>query len=71
MFFIRPSQLSLLSTINVNTHNSYCFPNLVQLHLKTDTSLLLITKQAGNRICSLDVQIPPSEMLFGDHLFRY
>ncbi|EPB74325.1 hypothetical protein ANCCEY_06598 [Ancylostoma ceylanicum] len=67
IFFIRPSQIPLLSTINVNVHNSYCYPNLVQLHLKSHNSLLLVTKQAGNRICTLDVQIPPTEMLFGDH----
>ncbi|KAK6752203.1 hypothetical protein RB195_003555 [Necator americanus] len=71
IFFIRPSQIPLLSTINVNVHNSYCYPNLVQLHLKSHKSLLLVTKQAGNRICTLDVQIPPTEMLFGDHLFSY
>uniref|UniRef100_A0A183GBD4 ZP domain-containing protein n=1 Tax=Heligmosomoides polygyrus TaxID=6339 RepID=A0A183GBD4_HELPZ len=71
IFFIRPSQLPLLSTINVNVHNSYCYPNLVQLHVKSHKSLLLVTKQAGNRICTLDVQIPPTEMLFGDHLFSY
>ncbi|CAJ0603673.1 unnamed protein product [Cylicocyclus nassatus] len=71
IFFIRPSQIALLSTINVNIHNSYCYPNLVQLHLKSHNSLLLVTKQAGNRICTLDVQIPPTEMLFGDHLFSY
>ncbi|VDM52886.1 unnamed protein product [Angiostrongylus costaricensis] len=70
IFFIRPSQLPLLSTMNVNIHNSYCFSNLVQLHLKSHNSLLLLTKQAGNRMCTLDVQIPPTEMLFGDHLFR-
>ncbi|WKY08145.1 hypothetical protein Q1695_007553 [Nippostrongylus brasiliensis] len=71
IFFIRSSQISLLSTINVNVHNSYCYPNLVQLHVKSHSSLLLLTKQAGNRICTLDVQIPPTEMLFGDHLFSY
>lgn len=71
IFFIRPSQLPLLSTINVNVHNSYCYPNLVQLHVKSHKSLLLVTKQAGNRMCTLDVQIPPTEMLFGDHLFSY
>ncbi|KAL6737412.1 hypothetical protein Aduo_011056 [Ancylostoma duodenale] len=71
IFFIRPSQIPLLSTINVNVHNSYCYPNLVQLHLKSHNSLLLVTKQAGNRICTLDVQIPPTEMLFGDHVFSY
>uniref|UniRef100_A0A0K0DLH5 Secreted protein n=1 Tax=Angiostrongylus cantonensis TaxID=6313 RepID=A0A0K0DLH5_ANGCA len=70
IFFIRPSQLPLLSTMNVNIYNSYCFSNLVQLHLKSHNSLLLLTKQAGNRMCTLDVQIPPTEMLFGDHLFR-
>ncbi|XGW25815.1 hypothetical protein V3C99_006877 [Haemonchus contortus] len=71
IFFIRPSQIPLLSTINVNVHNSYCYPNLVQLHVKSHNTLLLLTKQAGNRICTLELQIPPTEMLFGDHLFSY
>ncbi|ULT94492.1 hypothetical protein L5515_010902 [Caenorhabditis briggsae] len=71
MFFIRPSQLHLLSTIRVDKRHSFCYANLVQLHVKAHDTLLLTFKQASNRICTLEVHIPALNMLFGDHLFRY
>uniref|UniRef100_A0A1I7T474 DUF295 domain-containing protein n=1 Tax=Caenorhabditis tropicalis TaxID=1561998 RepID=A0A1I7T474_9PELO len=71
MFFIRPSQLHLLSTIRVDRRHSFCYTNLVQLHVKSHDTLLLTFKQASNRICTLEVHIPALNMLFGDHLFRY
>ncbi|KAF1757147.1 hypothetical protein GCK72_013602 [Caenorhabditis remanei] len=71
MFFIRPSQLHLLSTIRVDKRHSFCYVNLVQLHVKSHDTLLLTFKQATNRICTLEVHIPALNMLFGDHLFRY
>ncbi|CAL2039956.1 unnamed protein product [Caenorhabditis brenneri] len=71
MFFIRPSQLHLLSTIRVDRRHSFCYANLVQLHVKSHDTLLLTFKQASNRICTLEVHIPALNMLFGDHLFRY
>lgn len=71
MFFIRPSQLHLLSTIGVDKRHSFCYANLVQLHVKSHDTLLLTFKQASNRICTLEVHIPALNMLFGDHLFRY
>ncbi|ETN72860.1 hypothetical protein NECAME_18646, partial [Necator americanus] len=52
IFFIRPSQIPLLSTINVNVHNSYCYPNLVQLHLKVNI-LLRFTKFRRYKMKSL------------------
>ncbi|CAI4231823.1 unnamed protein product [Auanema sp. JU1783] len=71
IIFLRPSQIALLSTLNVNIYNAYCHPNLVQLHLQSSDSLLLVTKQAGNRICTLNVTIPPFDLLFGNHIFSY
>ncbi|CAB3409970.1 unnamed protein product [Caenorhabditis bovis] len=71
MFFLRPSQLHLLSRIQVNARHSFCYSNLIQLHFKSNDTLLLVFKQAANRICTLDIHIPRFEMLFGDHLFRY
>uniref|UniRef100_A0A8R1E0W4 Uncharacterized protein n=1 Tax=Caenorhabditis japonica TaxID=281687 RepID=A0A8R1E0W4_CAEJA len=71
MFFIRPAQLHLLSTIRVDHRHSFCYANLVQLHVKSHDTLLLTFKQATNRICTLEVHIPALRMLFGDHLFRY
>ncbi|CAI2351755.1 unnamed protein product [Caenorhabditis sp. 36 PRJEB53466] len=71
MFFIRPAQLHLLSAIRVDKRHSFCYANLVQLHVKSHDTLLLTFKQASNRICTLEVHIPALSMLFGDHLFRY
>ncbi|CAD6194621.1 unnamed protein product [Caenorhabditis auriculariae] len=71
VFFAKPSQLALVSRIQVNSRASFCHPKLIQIHLKAHDSLLVTLKQANNRICTLVVHIPPLEIIFGDHLFSY
>ncbi|PAV81072.1 hypothetical protein WR25_15472 [Diploscapter pachys] len=71
IFFVRSYQIPLLKKLRVNNQNPYCYSNLAQLHVQSPTSLLLVFMQTGNRVCTLEVQIPSQQMIFGDHIFSY
>ncbi|GMS91597.1 hypothetical protein PENTCL1PPCAC_13772, partial [Pristionchus entomophagus] len=71
IFFSRSSQLGSLSQIKTDPSNNYCFPNLIQLQLVDNSTLRLLIKQHGNRICVLTINIPPLDILFGPNAFTY
>ncbi|KAF8372783.1 hypothetical protein PRIPAC_79212 [Pristionchus pacificus] len=71
IFFARSSQIGSLAQIKTDPHNIDCFPNLIQLQLIDNSTLRLLIKQPGNRICVLTINIPPLNILFGPNAFTY
>ncbi|GMR45517.1 hypothetical protein PMAYCL1PPCAC_15712 [Pristionchus mayeri] len=71
IFFARSSQIGSLAQIRTDPNGNQCFPNLIQLQLIDNSTLRLLIKQPGNRICVLTINIPPLNILFGPNAFTY
>lgn len=64
----------LIKSLKVDRSNTYCYPNLVKLHLRQgikQISLILIIKQAMNCICTLPIEMPSLESVSNGQVFSY
>uniref|UniRef100_A0A915BXV7 Uncharacterized protein n=1 Tax=Parascaris univalens TaxID=6257 RepID=A0A915BXV7_PARUN len=74
VFFVDRSNLDLIKALRVDSRNTYCYPNLVKLHLQQGAhrlALMLIMKQAGNRICTLPIEMPELHTISSGRIFSY
>ncbi|CAJ0932883.1 unnamed protein product, partial [Mesorhabditis belari] len=71
LFFVRSYQLDYLNSIQVDPRNGYCSPGVVQLHISSASTILLLMRQGPSRLCTLELSIPPPEIIFGTHLFKF
>ncbi|MFH4974353.1 hypothetical protein AB6A40_001062 [Gnathostoma spinigerum] len=74
VFFVDRRYLGKLYTIHVNPRSTYCYPNLVKLHLQYEfdqISLLLLIKRSQNHICTMPVEIPSFETIATVGIFNY
>ncbi|MCP9265655.1 hypothetical protein DINM_021000 [Dirofilaria immitis] len=61
LYFVEHTNYMLIKSLKVDRNNTYCYPNLVKLHLRQgirQISLMLVMKQAMNSICTLPIEIP-------------
>ncbi|KHN78159.1 hypothetical protein Tcan_14883 [Toxocara canis] len=74
IFFVDRSNLDLIRALRVDPRSTYCYPNLVKLHLQqgaNQLALMLIMKQAGNRICTLPIEMPQLHTIANGRIFSY
>ncbi|VDK80108.1 unnamed protein product [Litomosoides sigmodontis] len=73
LYFVEHMNYMLIKSLKVDRNNTYCYPNLVKLHLRQgmeQISLMLIMKQAMNRICTLPIEMPSLETVSNGQIFR-
>uniref|UniRef100_A0A0R3RN29 Recep_L_domain domain-containing protein n=1 Tax=Elaeophora elaphi TaxID=1147741 RepID=A0A0R3RN29_9BILA len=73
LYFVEHMNYMLIKSLKVDRSNTYCYPNLVKLHLRQgikQISLMLIIKQAMNRICTLPIEMPSLQTVSNGQLFR-
>uniref|UniRef100_A0A1I8EDN1 Uncharacterized protein n=1 Tax=Wuchereria bancrofti TaxID=6293 RepID=A0A1I8EDN1_WUCBA len=74
LYFVEHMNYMLIKSLKVDRSNTYCYPNLVKLHLRQgikQISLMLIIKQAMNCICTLPIEIPSLETVSNGQVFSY
>ncbi|KAL3982456.1 hypothetical protein ACH3XW_47250 [Acanthocheilonema viteae] len=73
LYFVEHMNYMLIKSLKVDRSNTYCYPDLVKLHLRQgikQISLLLIIKQTKNCICTLPVEMPSLQTV-SNELFSY
>ncbi|VDO08147.1 unnamed protein product [Brugia timori] len=74
LYFVEHMNYMLIKSLKVDRSNTYCYPNLVKLHLRQgikQISLILIIKQAMNCICTLPIEMPSLESVSNGQVFSY
>ncbi|CAG9538110.1 unnamed protein product [Cercopithifilaria johnstoni] len=74
LYFVEHMSYILIKSLKVDRSNTYCYPDLVKLHLRQgikQISLVLIMKQATNRICTLPIEMPSLQTVSNGQLFSY
>ncbi|VDK61719.1 unnamed protein product [Onchocerca ochengi] len=74
LYFVEHMNYMLIKSLKVDRSNTYCYPDLVKLHLRQgikQISLLLIMKQAMNHICTLPIEMPSLQTVSNGQLFSY